>query len=222
MNQNTFFINESDNWYERNYNSMYNKKSDDIINIITENNLKPTKILEIGCSIGWRLNMLHDKFNCECHGIDLSEKAITEGKILYPHIKLDICDAKDMKYNNNEFDMVILGYFLYIVDRHELFKIAYQIDRILKNNGYLVINDNYSNVPSKLKYYKEKDVYVYIVNNTKMFTWNPSYEIIFHKIINNNKNNIYNNIFHKTAISVLYKNEDIGYVDIKKNKTILK
>ena len=46
-------------------------------------------------------------------------------------------------FPDNFFDMIILGFCLYLCDRNKLFKIASEVDRVLKENSYLVIIDFY-------------------------------------------------------------------------------
>ena len=56
------------------------------------------------------------------------------------------------EFDNQYFNVVILGFCLYMVDRELLFKTISEVDRTLKQGGYLVIADCETPFPVKLKY----------------------------------------------------------------------
>ena len=74
---------EADRWFLRNKKSFndLNHETKKIISLIKNINHKAEKILEIGCSNGHKLNqyskLLKSKLS---YGIDLSKKAIDDGK----------------------------------------------------------------------------------------------------------------------------------------------
>src|ERR1700674_2563405 len=65
-----------DIWFERN---RINLGVHDYVSAFIETlKLNPQSILELGCSNGWRLKKLREKYNCRILGIDPSEKAIKD------------------------------------------------------------------------------------------------------------------------------------------------
>ena len=58
-----------------------------VIRILKKTNIKPKKVLEIGCSTGFVLKKIKVILKSKCEGIDLSKKAIREGKTLFKDIK---------------------------------------------------------------------------------------------------------------------------------------
>ena len=134
---------EADKWFLRN-NHLYDDNSLDegIVNLIKNNNLKADKILEVGSSNGNKLNqyseLLRSKKN---YGVDLSKKAILNGKKKYKN--LDLLNISSLEINKIKFnfDLIICGFFLYHLDRELIF---YQFDLIYKKlnkNGLLLIVD---------------------------------------------------------------------------------
>lgn len=156
---------EADNFFKRNRN-FYNRKvvtDSRIKNLIQESNLKANNILEIGCANGEKLlhyrNLLKPK---KIFGIDLSSSAIQDGKKKYKFVNFLKLSSLDLNKIKQKFDLIICGFFLYALDREELFNQFDIIYKKLSNNGYLIIEDfdpdfyhtNTSKHNKKLKTYK--------------------------------------------------------------------
>ena len=149
-NINIVKIKEGDNYFKRNIN-FYNlsKKplvegGEDlrIIDLIKQNNLKPKSILEIGCANGIKLNQYQDSLKTNInYGIDLSSKAINFGKKKYKKLKLLKLSSLEINKIKKNFDLIICGFFLYLLDREEIFNQFNLIYKKLTINGYLIIND---------------------------------------------------------------------------------
>ena len=202
----TFLNSEGNQWYERNKNSLNNTLSDPIVKALQNIKIAPEKVLEIGCSNGMRLNLIEKTFKSKCFGIDPSSKAIEQGTKRYQNIKLNVGTAEKLKFEDNYFDMIIFGFCLYLCDRNDLFKIAFEADRCLKNDGYIVIKDFFPPLPFKNQYTHKEGVYSYKMKYSKLFTWNPAYNEIFLDVFSHDgytKRTIPN---EKVAISILYKN----------------
>jgi SAM-dependent methyltransferase len=148
MNKNLKIIkkSEANNYFDRH---LYFYKSDGedlldcrIINLIKVNNLNSKSILEIGCSTGIKLNqyqkILNSKIN---YGIDLSSKAIKLGKKKYKNLKLLKLSSLEINKIKQEFDLIICGFFLYLLDKEEIFNQFNLIYKKLKPDGYLIIED---------------------------------------------------------------------------------
>jgi len=180
-----FKASEGDQWFQRNKNLLNSAsgEDDEIVKIIKSLELFPKKTLEIGCSEGHRLGIISKAFKADCYGIDPSSIAINNGKRIYPNIALQVGTADELPFDDNSFDMIIFGFCLYLCDRDDLFKIAYEADRCLQNKGALIIKDFYPPFPYKNKYSHHEGIYSYKMNYSHMFTWNPAYseisEIVF-------------------------------------------
>ncbi len=195
--KNIFFNGEGDQWFLRNRNNLLG--SSDIIKAITSTNIIPKKVLEIGCSNGYILNDINKLFNCECYGIEPSVIAIADGK-KFNNINLQVGTADNLPFEDNSFDVIIFGFCLYLCDRKDLFKIAYEADRCLNSGGFIIIKDFFVSKPYKNAYKHKEGVYSYKMDYSKMFSWNPSYNLISNTILNDD--DIADN---KISIAVLNK-----------------
>lgn len=150
-NINIVKIKEGDNYFKRNTN-FYNpsKKISGggevrdlrIIDLIKQNNLKPKSILEIGCATGIKLNQYQENLKTNInYGIDLSSKAINFGKKKYKKLKLLKLSSLEINKIKKNFDLIICGFFLYLLDREEIFNQFNLIYKKLTTNSHLIIND---------------------------------------------------------------------------------
>lgn len=204
---------EGDQYFRRNV-SMSEGKDDviDIPKVLKHIHISPNRVLEVGCSNGHRLNQFEKCFNAECYGIDPSHEAIEHGKKEYPHIHLQVGTADVLAFDNDFFDMVVFGFCLYLCDRHDLFKIAFEADRCLSDNGILVIHDFAPPFPYKNKYRHNEGIYSYKMDYSKMFTWNPSYFEIARVLFSHSGFKLRDITDERIAIVVLKKNEKHAYL----------
>lgn len=184
-----------------------------IVETLRSIELAPTKVLEIGCSNGHRLGLIRKAFNSECCGVDPSSKAIEDGKTKFPEISLQVGTADLLPFENHTFDTVIFGFCLYLCDRNDLFKIAYEADRCLQNEGTLIIKDFYTPFPFRNKYSHHNGVYSYKMDYSKMFTWNPAYAEVAKVVSSHSGFQLRDIPNEKVAVIVLRKNEQYAYLE---------
>lgn len=101
-----------------------------IIQLIQD--LKPKKILDIGCGNGLLLNELRKFHKAYYYGVDV----YSNSKAFYKYKKGDI--TKKVPFRDNQFDCVILGEVIEHVPNPDF--VLTEINRILKKNGYLIIS----------------------------------------------------------------------------------
>jgi ubiquinone/menaquinone biosynthesis C-methylase UbiE len=178
----TFSAIEGDKFYLRNKNKLGCSQADHIIQALTQLELHPKKILEIGCSNGWRLNLLNTIYKADCWGIDPSAEAIQAGKNEFKEVNLVKGTADALPYDHDMFDMIIYGFCLYLCDRSDLFKIAYEADRVLMDLGHIVIYDFHPPFQYKNNYSHYKGLYSYKMNYSNLFLWNPAYSLKYQKM----------------------------------------
>ena len=134
---------EADDFFLRNIKH-YNENSFDekIINLIKTNNLKAEKILEIGCANGKYLNQYSKLLKSKkSYGVDLSKKAIEDGKRKYKNLNLLKISSLEIDKIKLNFDFIICGFFLYQLDRELIFNQFDLIYKKLNKNGLLLIVD---------------------------------------------------------------------------------
>ena len=134
---------EANKYFLRNKKNFEKNFIDEKINsLIKDNNLNAKSILEIGCSNG---NKLHQyaklcKSN-KIYGVDLSNKAIKDGKKKYKNFKLLNISSLEIDKIKINFNFIICGFFLYHLDRELIFRQFDLIHRKLFKNGFLLIWD---------------------------------------------------------------------------------
>jgi len=155
-----------------------------VIAFLNKNSKKIKKglVLEIGCSTGFVLEKIRTIFGSKCYGVDASKKAINEGKKIFRNVKL---------YNNlsenfiikKKFDLIIIGFFLFMVPPFRIFDIFSNIQKHLKTNGHIIIYDFYNpNKFKKKKYKHSKFVFSHRYDFKKVFLSLPCYKLIAKKI----------------------------------------
>lgn len=166
-----FLQSEGDAWLERNRDKMEAQKDGDLLlRAIKEANLEPKRVLEIGCSNGWRLNEIHKLYGAECFGIEPSGKACMEARHRYPDIAVNCGTASELLYGDNEFDLVLYGFCLYLCDRNDLLKIAAEGNRVLKDGGYLGILDFFPpNHPHRVEYKHQPGMFSYKIAHANLW-----------------------------------------------------
>jgi SAM-dependent methyltransferase len=183
-----FLAGEGDAWFERNADLLANIKLPEGDPLLTEilaimpqlRSPHKTRILEVGCGPGVRLAWLRDNLDFDCHGIDPSAAAMTLANSL--GIDARVGTADELPFENDYFDVVVFGFCLYLCDRDDLFKIAAEADRVLKNPGWLLIRDFYSPNPSARDYRHKAGVYTYKMDYSTLFNWNPNYVVYSHRV----------------------------------------
>ncbi len=179
-----FSSGEGDAWFERNSNLDMDERisRDLILSEIKKLNIRPENTLEVGCAEGWRINVVQHTYGSDCYGVDPSTAAIHKGRNLYPELNLKVGTAEKLEFPDKSMDLCIVGFCLYLCDRKDLFKIAQEIDRVLNEGGLIVILDFYSESPYRNEYSHKLGVYSYKMDYSKMFLWNPCYQMVSQRI----------------------------------------
>jgi ubiquinone/menaquinone biosynthesis C-methylase UbiE len=189
--KNIFMKAEGNNFFERNKNNLPNHNIRFIENFILKKFKKRTYLLEIGCGEGKLLESLSKKKRFTLYGVDPSKKAINFLKKKNIGIQCSVGTADDLNFKESFFDIVVFGFCLYLVDKSLLFKIAFEADRVLKNNGFILIYDFFKKKSKTYEYIHHKKILTHKMNFSKMFLWSPNYKIFIKKIGD------YNNIMKK-------------------------
>ena len=152
--------------------------SDLLLSELDRSELRATSVLEIGCANGWRLELLRQKWNARCSGIEPSAEAIADGQRRFPALDLRRGTSDLLPFEEASFDLVILGFCLYLCDRRDLFRSAAEVDRVLRDDGHVVIFDFHPPTPYRNRYHHRPGVDVFKMDYSRMFTWNPAYRLL--------------------------------------------
>jgi len=184
LQKDIFIEYEADKWFERNKIAInnYTIDKDVVVRKIQEYNINPCYILEIGCSAGYRLNGLKSIFsNSKVYGIDPSKNAINYAKSHFADIDVFIGTSDDLSVIGNiKFDLIIVGFVFYVIDKSIIYKMVSEIDKSLSDKGILIINDFFSSVPKRNAYHHivDSEVFSYKDCYEKLFTSSNMYHLI--------------------------------------------
>ncbi len=210
-----FLNSEGDQYYQRNRDKLTSAgekaAKDQVLASIRTLNFQPRSILEVGCSNGWRLEALRSEYSAKCYGIDPSAEGIKEGKAVFQGISLEQGTADSLPFNEDMFDLVIFGFCLYLCDRKDLFKIAYEADRVLKDKGYIAILDFHPTFPYYNEYRHHSGISSYKMNYANLFAWNPSYTVVSQLTFNHEGRADISVPDERVSVSILHKNTQYAY-----------
>lgn len=103
------------------------------------------KLLDIGCADGTTTNFIKENFKgLQVSGVDYYDKAIDFAKKKYPGIKFIVGDAHNLPFQKSSFDLVITIETLEHLENPD--KVLAEINRVLKQGGYLIIGQDTNNI----------------------------------------------------------------------------
>lgn len=169
---------EANAWHERNIAKVEkNLNADKVIAALAAYGIKPKTVFEVGCGTGARLARMKETMGCDVWGCDLSTVALASGALKY-NIKIGWREAKNLRGIPTEgFDVVIYGFCLYATDPEDLFLIAREGDRILKDGGHMVVYDFLPDYPHSRKYAHNPSIRTHKMDYAKLWLWHPYYSL---------------------------------------------
>jgi SAM-dependent methyltransferase len=188
-----FYHGEGTAWIERN-KDVLTGDDDPVMEAMILSKIKPNNVLEIGCANGWRMKLLEKKYKCAATGIEPAP--MTSGNILRGM-------AHDLPIKQMRFDVVIYGWCLYLCDREDLFRIAMEGDRVLQDDGYLIINDFHSDDSYRRVYKHRPGLFSYKMDHAKLWLANPAYTLLRRYIHGSGED--------QTSVTILKKNNVSGW-----------
>jgi SAM-dependent methyltransferase len=209
MKQRDVFLNgEGDQWYRRNKNA---EVLQDPLLLFLRQCVGPGSLLEIGCSSGARLKELSSISGLSVSGIEPSAEAVQ----LARNEGLDVRQgtAEKLDFDSGSFDWVVFGFCLYLCDRVDLFRIAAEADRILKDGGRVIIYDFDPGVPCLNTYCHFEGVTSFKMDYAQMFLWNPAYALEGKRCFSHTgEPGLHSDRNERLSISMLRKQENNVYV----------
>jgi ubiquinone/menaquinone biosynthesis C-methylase UbiE len=169
-----------------------------------------TDVLEIGSGSGDQLKFLCDAIGAKGYGVDPSEQATNEWKNrsdVATNISLSVGTSDSLDFPDDSFDLVVLGFFLYLVDRNLLFKTIAEVDRVLKNGGFVAIQDFDSSKPYYNQYLHNDGIKSYKNDYTGIFTASHHYHLVHKMNLSPTDASFNTDADKRIAISLLYKQE---------------
>jgi ubiquinone/menaquinone biosynthesis C-methylase UbiE len=201
MNQTKIFVkDEADNYFSRNEKKHFLIKDDAILDIYEKCfSKKKIDVLEIGCSDGWRLNIIKERHKADVFGVEPSVKAVNKARKKFglKNIMTSTADAFSFDY---KFDLILIPFVFHWIDRSLLLRSVCNIDKHLNNGGFLLINDFWQTGFKKTIYHHRKDVdiWTYKQDYSKIFSVIGTYKDILHIIYDYGKGEKVNGIYSLT------------------------
>ena len=183
--QDKIFLKEGDNYYKRNKHITFTEANDSVLEYLAQKSIGVKNVLEIGCSDGARLHHIATTYAATCHGIEPSHEAVEAGSKRFSNITLTRGVSHDLRdFEDETFDVVILNYVFHWVDRKKLLLTISEIDRVLQDNGHIIIKDFYPKTPYKTEYHHlpKGDAYTYKQNYPAIFTASNIYHQVYEKV----------------------------------------
>jgi len=143
-----------------------------------------TSILEIGCTTGFRLDKARRAFKARCSGLEVSPAAVDEGHSRYPEVQIEQGLApRDLdRWPNDTFDVVIVGHFLYLLPREDLFPLAAAVDRLTADGGHVIVMDFLHPTPMSADYRHHSDLRVFKHDPSAPWLWSPNYALVSRRV----------------------------------------
>jgi SAM-dependent methyltransferase len=209
-----FIESEGDAWYRRNAQALAERGGSDlVVHELERQGMRASSVLEVGCANGWRLEILREKWNAQCAGIEPSAEAIADGQRRFPSLDLRRGTGDSLPFADASFDMVVLGFCLYLCDRRDLFKTAAEVDRVLRDDGYVVVFDFHPPTPYRNRYHHLPGVDCYKMDYSRMFTWNPAYRQLTLVKRSHDNGPVSANPDDTVSVAVLRKESALAYPD---------
>ncbi len=212
-----FSRSEGDGYFERNAVTPDSLEAaaerDPVLGLLADVEVEARTVLEVGASNGWRLACLRRlRPETVCVGIEPSLAAVTEGVRQFPDISLVRGTAEHLPFASGRFDLVILGFFLYLCDCDDLFRVAAETDRVLARNGLVVVFDFCPSRPHRNPYKHRPDLYSYKMDYAQMFLWNPIYRRVLEKRTPHPGTDP-DDLDNRIAVSLLRRDPETAYPD---------
>lgn len=201
QNQNlVFYEGEGDAYYRRN-RDIDETNVDWPLKMIPE---PPKRVLDIGCSLAYRLAAIRKRYGAECVGIDPSQEVVEQEGKKYPDITFIRCFAHDIPLEK-PFDLVIAQLVFTWIARATLLKAVAEIDRL--TSKYLIVSDFLPPAPMKRTYHHVKNgsVWSYKQDYAQIFLSTGLYKV--------EKRQVYRYDESDQAVCTLLRKEEIYAID---------
>lgn len=159
-----FSDSEGDRWFERNRRVLnaFDASADLPLKLIRLYGLTPERVLEIGAANGFRLAAIHQCTGAEAVAVEPSAQAVLNGKASFPFITFIRGTASAVPLRES-FDLVIVNFVFHWIDRQSLLRAVAEVDRLVRDGGYLLIGDFYPANQLQVRYHhlESEEVYTY-------------------------------------------------------------
>ena len=196
----TFGPKDADAWYARNKHKL-DQVGDPVMRAIEQQGIWPNHVLEVGCADGWRLRKLHDKYECQFDGVELSMNPVHSlNSNFWKRGLIWEGNAKTLgawSREHDRTDLLIYGFCLYVCEPTDLLQIAATGDLALKDNGYIIIHDFLPDHPYSRIFEHNKELRSRKCDHAQLWLAHPAYSMV--------RRDIYGDDDDRTHVTILKK-----------------
>ena len=146
-------LNDFDNLYKKQFGSTRSE----INNKYTGYFKKNSKFLELGCNVGFQLDLLKKKNFINLYGVEVQEKAIEIGRKKSPHINFYKSSSDNLSFlPSQSFDVVCTTNFLIHLNKSNLLKTINEMTRL--TSKYIWCMEYFSNTRKEIIYRGKKNL----------------------------------------------------------------
>jgi ubiquinone/menaquinone biosynthesis C-methylase UbiE len=204
-----FLSSEGDAWFNRNKDHVSappDTATDPVLRALSDLAIAGETVVEIGCSTGYRLAGMREGQFRRRIGVDPSQEAIASGKRQFPGIELHVGTSESLEFESGTIDVLIFGFCLYLCSPQDLFRTAAEADRVVKDDGVILIYDFCTKNAYANPYSHRPGVKSHKMFFPAMFLWHPHYTLVSHRLFDHQKQNaLPRNEDAAVAVSVMRK-----------------
>jgi SAM-dependent methyltransferase len=217
-----FLKGEGDAYFQRNRNVLHVPKpwtNDTGLRLLGQLGMRPRRVLDIGCSNGWRCGAIQARYGSACVGIEPSLKAIHAGRRQFPRVRFRRGTLDHLPLKPGEtFDLVIVHFVLHWVSRPALLKGISEIDRAVADGGYLMVGDFLPSRPTRVTYHHlpQEKAYTYKVDYDQILLATGLYRMVRRSVFDFNTHRAGSSISpHRRAVCTLMQKSTTAYYKTK-------
>jgi ubiquinone/menaquinone biosynthesis C-methylase UbiE len=211
IQESIFSQGEGDQWFTRNLSQINISGSFADVEFILER-LNPfhsqiNQVLEVGCAAGHKVEKMASVLGATPFGIDPSEKAINAASERMNNFENFVVGTVDkINFPDSRFDAVFVAFCMYLVSRDELDRAIGEIDRVLRDGGFLIIEDFDPGVEQEVVYKHHSAVKTYKADYASYFLNLGKYYLIEKKSFSHVSNHFSSDIDERISLQILQKN----------------
>jgi SAM-dependent methyltransferase len=172
LQDNVFTRSEGDRWFERNRKALngFDAGADLPLKLLDLYGLRPERVLEIGAANGFRLAAIHASTGADVVAVEPSGEAILNGKASFPFVTFVRGTASSVPLRET-FGLVIVNFVFHWIDRTSLLRAVAEVDRLVQDEGYLLIGDFHPSNRLQVRYHH--------LTEEQLFTYKQNYAATF-------------------------------------------
>lgn len=172
LQDNVFTYAEGDHWFERNRKALnaFDASADLPLKLLDLYGLSPERVLEIGAANGFRLAAIHARTGAAVVAVEPSAEAILNGKASFPCVTFVRGTAGSIPLRE-AFSLVVVNFVFHWIDRSSLLRAVAEVDRLVQDEGYLLIGDFHPSNRLQVRYHHLAD--------PQLFTYKQNYAATF-------------------------------------------